>query len=747
MLIADDAQVPVVKIKTAPAAAVQLTIKQQQQQHELQLKQQLQQQPQLRQQSQRQDMLQILHCQQQQLPAQLRQQLLQHQAQQERVERPTSAPQLKGTRVAFGHKADWDLSTGKVRADGLLDGQASGKPVRLNGQTLALLGSTDWGHLRTEVPVNRHVSLEHACSFANHSQGSQPIGKTAERQRTPLKGRPGSPTVKQPTVDSASPQLASPAKIAESGKLVQQCSSSLQLPRTLEGTAPLGSAASSPRCLSPNSYLARSSKSQTLANSAAVGGNPSSALRRSTSPMSRSARAKTLASSNPGGWRSSSPLSRLSMGQSAIPGTARARGRTSSSWKAAQEQVQKLREAEPLNFMQILRTRSLSPQAQDLKCKSAAAARPMWQQYDRHVTPPRAASRAAPIRRAFQGIARTASGLREEQGRAFQHESAEAAPSGLDHVPNQAPPVSAKPAKKRKSLDSRHATNAQSSPVKAWSPAGKALARVTSESPQSSGRTVLQPYPSSTSHQLQSASGDLGLGVSIGQSRPIRAGQEARAALLTKQAAWQATRSTSLPPVLSQITALLCCHAESILSPPARTATELALAADPQLGQKAAGPAVASVRQLQPLVLDYQATAPAAEAGDAHEKALHSCDSDYSIDAHTEAADAEASAAFPAKIAVPTLKPSLSSAGFKSGLRVSFARQIQTDIAAQAQHAQHDSGCNGGNYFLDEGYFQEAGTSRFPAATEEVNVLRTEEEWEAEDGIRAPAGHSMCDSG
>ncbi len=162
---------------------------------------------------------------------------------------------MKGAQVAFGHKADWDFSTGTKRADERLDEQASGKSLRLNGQTLALLGNTDWGHLRTEVPVNRHVTMEHACKLAHHSSASMPFSNTADRQSSPLKGRPGSAAVNP----SPAPPTAPAAALAKSGKLLHAGSASLQLHITLSSwaQAPMGSTVSSPRSLSPNSYLAR----------------------------------------------------------------------------------------------------------------------------------------------------------------------------------------------------------------------------------------------------------------------------------------------------------------------------------------------------------------------------------------------------------------------------------------------------------------------------------------------------------
>jgi len=725
ILLADGAEAPVVKIKAAPTLAVHLAAKQQK---DLQLPQQLKQQLQ---QQLRQQHSPSQSAPSAQLPQQLWQQLQQQQAQQLKAKRPTSAPQIKGPQIAFGHKADWDFSTGSKQVDGQLDGQAKGKSDRLNGQNLALLGNTDWGHLRTEVPVNRHVTAEHACQLAHHSSASLPFGNKSERQSTPLKGRPGSAALNP----SSRPSPKTPgASIGKAGmQVLDRTSSSPQPPKTLsfETQLPVGSAASSPRSLSPNSYLARSGMSKTLPNSGGKGfGSPKLTQPRSSSPSSRPGNPQTLANPSSCQPRSSSPLSRPAtagqqvpqpQGQQAPPGRAAAsRGRASSSaWRAAQEEVQKLDPAKP-SFMQSLRTRSLSAESWRAKSKGAAVAQPTWQQYERHVTPDRALARPAPIRRVFQGVARTAPGMHDQQGRAFCRELAEAGPSGVDHVPNQAPTLSSAPVKKKSSakrLESPAQSAGASPAVKAWSPAGKApfTARAAPGkplSPAAKGQSLgLQPASASASASLAGPTqleGSSGARASPAQPQPIRAGQQAIAALLAKQAAWEVTRRTSLPPVLSEITALLRRNSESILTPPARTATELAVAADPQLGQAAwesATPVAidGSERQQAPLLEPAAVAATAGEA-DAVQKLPNGAK--QSTAALSTAEDAVPSQT---QAAVPVPKPSLLSRSLKSELRVSFAKQIQTDIEAEGQHAQRGSKTPGGNYFLGEGYFQEAG--------------------------------------
>ncbi len=771
-MLADGAETPVVKIKAAPTFAVPLAAKHQQ---DLQLPHQLQQQHRRQQHSPSHTAPSTQPHQSQQLPHQLWQQLQQQQAQQLKAKRPTCAPQIKGPQIAFGHKADWDFPTGSTQVDGQLDVLVEGKSAKLNGQNLALLGNTDWGHLRTEVPVNRHVTMEHACQLAHHSSASLPFGNTSERQSTPLKGRPGSAALNPSSIPSPSPKIPG-ASTGKAGMQVLDCTSSSPHPPILSfGTQlPAGSAPSSPRSLSPNSYLARSGMSKTLPNSGGKGfGSPKLTQPRSSSPLSRPGKPQTLANPSSGQPRSSSPLSRSatagrlveqSQGQSTPPGRAAgSTGRASSlAWRAAQEEVQKLDPAKP-SFMQSLRTRSLSPESWRAKSKGTAVARPTWQQYERHVTPDRALARPAPVRRVFQGIARTVPGMHDQQGRAFCNELAEAGPSGVNHVPNQAPTVSSKPIKKKRSvkrLESPAQFAGLSPAVKAWSPAGKApfTARAAPGkplSPAAKGQSLgLQPFYASASLAVHTQLEGSGARASPPQPQPIRAGQQAIAALLTKQAAWEVTRSASLPPVLSEITAILRCNSESIQTPPARTATELAVAADPQLGQAAWESATAVVSDVSEAQrapsFDTAAVAATAFEEDAVQKLPDGAK--QSLAALSTAEDAVPSQT-PSADFVP--KPFLSSRSLKSELRVSFAKQIQTDIEAEGQHAQRGSNTPGGNYFLGAGYFQEAGNGMaaeqhaVPTERQGSEIEEAEERLEGQDEEEEEqtAAENLCDAG
>ena len=645
-------------------------------------------------QPQQQAVLQQLH----QSSLQSQQQLLRQQL---KLNKPGCAPGKP--QIAFGHKADWDFSTGSKQVEGQLIDKGDGKPVKLTGQALALLGNTDWGRLTTEVPVNRHVTLEHACQSAHCRL---PSASAAEKQKSLSKGRHSPDTA----VDrSQSPDLA------RVGRLVEQDPSS----SSMQQLQALGSAPSSPRSLSPNSYLARSGKL-----------NPKVVQLRSSSPLSRPGKGAALSSSGPVQHRTSSPPPRQAAdrhvtAQSAACGShgrrAASRGRPSLTWQTALEEVQKMEKAKP-SFMQSLRTRSLSPQSQG---KSKAVTQPVWQKYERHATPDRVLARAGPIRRVFQGMSRTGPGSQPQQGRAFCNEPLEAGPSGLDHVPNQAPSVMSKPAKKKV----RRATaNMVTGPVQAlpgmpWSPAGKALAPRAYQANKPSKPNG----PSGKGHLEAQQEGTSGIKAEtmLSQPRPIRAGQQALAALLTKQAAWEQTRSTSLPPVMSQITAMLQCNPEPVYPPPARSAQELT-SADPQLGQLVSQPVTAvdsSQDRWQGLQLDVNAAAVASDAA-AHDS-----------EAVGQEAAVEGNLSLsPTKIVPPALKPSSFSASrsLEPEYRVSFAKQIQAVLESEAQHAKRGAVQKGGKYFQGEGYFQE--TARAAEVEAEEGASHRLEQEEAKEG-------------
>ena len=663
--------------------------------------------------------LQQQQSQQPALAPQLHQSFLQSQRQlllqDAKLSRPSSAPEKP--QIAFGHKADWDFSTGSKKAEEQPMGKINGKSVRLSGQALALLDSTDWGHLRTEVPVNRHVTMEHAqqCLYS---------ASPAERQVSPPKGRLRLPTAPD---RSCSPDIARSGNLAAPGPLLQPPQT-----LTLTGQAHAESPGSSPRSLSPNSYLARSGKL-----------NPSSAQPCSSSPLSRPGKMDTLGFTHPNQHASSFPLPKPATGgQLADQSTCkrpRSRGRSSSAWQNAVEEVRRMDGAMP-SFMQCLRTHSLSPQTQGSKAK--AMTKPVWQQYQRHITPDRSLARPAPIKRVFQGLSRSASGRHDQQGRAFWRESPEAAPSGHEHIANEAPAIIAQPVKKKatpRTAVKSSADLAQAPHGIPWSPAGKgpltrASQAVTSAS--SSARRVSQK-------QVMGYS----LGALAGQPRPLRAGQQALAALLTKQAAWEHTRSTSLPPVLSQITALLQCNSEPFQFPPSRSATELVLAADPQLGQQASQPATAvacSDEQRQEML-----SAPMLASAE-----MESAAQPQMLSQHADVAGLDSSQAPSVQ---PGLKPSSSSHSIKNQHTVSFAEQIRLALELEAHHAKRDTASCKGRYFQDAGYFQEtakavgnpagacteAEDSRCECQGREEAVVRGE----ADEEVEADTLETLCDAG
>ena len=695
------------RIKHVPDSALKLARQQQHKQLSQQLMQQL---PQTQLPNQMQPQQQTLSQQLHQSALQSQQKLLRQQL---KLNRPGSAPGK--SKIAFGHKADWDFSTGSKQVEGQAIGKGNGKPVRLTGQALALLGSNDWGRLRTEVPVNRHVTLEHARQSAHHTL---PSAGAAKRQTSPSKGR-HSP-------DTAVERSQSPT-IAKLGSLVGQNPSSSQ-----QQLQALGSAASSPRSLSPNSYLARSGKL-----------NHTAAQLRSSTPLTRPRKVETLSSSSPVHCRTSSPPPRLApdsrwTAQSAACGSsgrrAGSRGRPSLTWQTALEEVRKMDKAKP-SFMQSLRTRSLSPQSQGAECKSRAVTQPVWQKYQRHATPDRVSARPAPIRRFFQGMSRTAPSAEPQHGRALCKQQAEAGPSGLDHVLNQAPLVMSKPAKKKvlhRAPASMVAGPLQASPGMPWSPTGRALAPKASQGTKLSQPVVRGPSAKSRSEAQQEGASGMRAGATLSQAQPIRAGQEALAALLSKQAAWERTRSTSLPPVLSEITAMLRCSPEPVHPLPARSAQEL-ITADPQLGQLVPQPTTAVGRSSG----QWQGLQPEANAAVVASDAAAVIARPHDPEAVGQEAAVEGKLNMPpAKIVLPVLKPSSSSASrsLKPEYRVSFAEQIQAALESEAQHAKHGAAQSRGRYFQGEGYFQETASALEAEAEEGASYSLGQKE--AEDGVR-----------
>lgn len=696
-----------VRIKHVPDSALKLARQQQHKQLSQQLMPQLPQ-TKLPNQMQPQTLPQTLPQQPHQSALQSQQKMLRQQL---KLNRPGSAPGMP--KIAFGHKADWDFSTGSKQVEGQLMGTGDGKPVRLTGQPLALLGNTDWGRLRTEVPVNRHVTLQHACQSAHHML---PSASAAQRQTPPLKGRqsPG------PAVDrSPSPDLARLGEVAEQNP-----------PSSVQQLPALRSAASSPRSLSPNSYLARSGKL-----------NCKAAQMRSSSPLSQPGKGETLSNLNPLQHRASSPSPRLVAdrhvtAQSAACGSrgrrVGSRGRPSLTWQTALDEVRKMDKAKP-SFMQSLRTRSLSPQSQGAECKAKAVSQPVWQKYERHATPDRVSARPAPTRRGLQGMSRTAPGRHAQQGRASCKEAPEAAPSGLDHVPNQAPSVMSQSAKKK--IAHRARANKRAGPMQAlpgmtWSPAGKALAPRAYQAEKPSKPHAQGPSGKVCIEAQQEGTSGIMSGAMLSQPRPIRAGQQALAALLSKQAAWEQTRSSSLPPVMSQITSLLHRNSESVHSPPARSAQEL-ISANPQLGQLVSQPTTA----VDSFCDQWQGLQPEANAAVVASEAPPVVAQPHDPEAVGQEAAVKTNLnLFPAEIVPSALQPSSSSAsrGLKTEYQGSCADQIQAALKFEAQLAKRGAAHSGGNYFQVEGYFQE--TARAVGNEAEEGTSHSLEQEEAEEG-------------
>lgn len=278
---------------------------------------------------------------------------------------------------------------------------------------------------------------------------------------------------------------------------------------------------------------------------------------------------------------------------------------------------------------------------------------------------------------------------------------------------------------KKKSTHRAHASHTQALPGTPWSPAGKALVPRASQaekppkplapSPAGKGRSAGQPEGPSDARAEAAPS----------QPQPIRAGQQALAALLSKQAAWEQTRSISLPPVLSQITSLLQHDPAPFPTLPVRSAQEL-ISAAPQLGQLLPQPATAVERppdqceELQP------EAAAAVVASDAAAVSVQMHDPEA---VGQEAAMHEDLNLLPAKIVAPALKPSSSPASpsLKPEFRVSLAEHMRAALESEAQHAKRGAAQHGGKYFHGEAYFQETAQAVEGKAEEDLSHEEVQE--------------------
>ena len=385
---------------------------------------------------------------------------------------------------------------------------------------------------------------------------------------------------------------------------------------------------------SPNSCLAKSGRAASH-----------------SSPAAKLGYTAALRSSSPSRVRQQPRSSHVirSGAEPALHDTAAARkGQASSS--AAGPVQDKAKAAQP-SFIQTLRDWGLGPTS------SGPLTQPMWQPYNRHVTPDRDSSRSALARRALAEKAQALQRLNES--------SAAGLSSGLA-ARTQQPRVKLSthqahsPAQTR---EVRHPENWDSTvrgSIAAWSdnvplschqrisgrrsahdshthnrpaPTSRSVGGPASvantgnnniaecQSPTNHGTqgALLHPCPlkpsvgrlwgrssSPTASQLKVSqspvsppSGEMkktqnrAMSVQSG-AKPYRAGQLASAALQTKQDAWEHTRMHRLPSLLSQVTELLCCNSEPVLLVPERSATELMCAAAPQLGQQTPLPATAA---------------------------------------------------------------------------------------------------------------------------------------------------------
>lgn len=427
------------------------------------------------------------------------------------------------------------------------------------------------------------------------------------------------------------------------------------------GTAVGRSSPAQPSSAPPNSYLARLGRAA-QSMPAARSCNPAAADVHSSSPgpAARSGNAGANRPSSPShspaaksgtashaAYASAAPRQNQSLHDSHVRGSqspkqAAAR-QTSSSSSPLHGRLSQSMSVGP-NFVQTLRDWGLGPRT------SAPLTQPMWQPYQRHVTPERDSAR--------QGLARKALA---QKALALQKLSS-STNSGLvsDYDQNRSARRTSGSPQTVQTADTAKTRNSSSNPQRSnrvpWDSAVRdksdAVGRPTegvagrnpnsyditsdtlsapvalkprvgqlwgrSASPSHAKHMTIRPFSASQSHvglmperpssasvphdrhkapQPSSASEFSNREMRTSQHqhgrdaaaqagpKPFRAGQLATAALQTKQAAWEHTRTQKLPSLLSQVTELLHCNSESLLLVPERSATELMYAASPQLGQ------------------------------------------------------------------------------------------------------------------------------------------------------------------
>ena len=418
-----------------------------------------------------------------------------------------------------------------------------------------------------------------------------------------------------------------------------------------------------PRSASPNSYLANSGR--------AAAAQPSSAAKSGNAvpPRSSSAPRAGLSSRNRG--MSAAQVQATQHGK-----VAAGKGRLSSSaGSPKQGKAAEAREAQP-SFIQTLRDWGLGP------VESGPLTQPMWQPYIRHVTPERDSARSALARRALAQKALALQSLSVPVAAATSSDSPQhrtlrhRAPGSATQA--QQLRFSSPHTTDRSSVTEGHGDHSQSSDrhssgdrtpwnatvrdaslkdvAKGSSPISHVTARDRNPSRQEGARgnplvpsafkpSLSQLWSHSSSQQYPSQNPGQPLHPSAPQSgtrrkrsnisssdamsqpggRPFRAGQLATAALQTKQAAWEHTRTHSLPSLLSQVTELLHCNSEPLLLVPERSATQLMHAAAPQLGQPAPqlGPPVPQLATAAALHMDTTELLEAAEVTAGSEAAQH----------------------------------------------------------------------------------------------------------------------------
>lgn len=477
-------------------------------------------------------------------------------------------------------------------------------------------------------PVRQGSPGQGSPSQAGHHQSGR---ASPVRQSSPSRERNSLQQSSAAGNDDGNAKMSDHVRVSQPPELPYQATSAEQKLRgamstdrkqqSMHGMA-VGLSSSSPaRSASPNRYLARLGHAA-QSSSAAKSGNAVAAAHR---PASAAKLGNVVPVSSAPGRHQPSHGShvRAAAAGSSPHDVVR---KSSSSGSPSQGRLVQAASAQP-NFIRTLRDWGLGPR------KSAPLTQPMWQPYDRHVTPERDSARQGRARKALaqkalalQKLSNSADGVRlTSSGRSQSTNTRVRFPTPvLMHSSTEVVHPATIPRNVHSGSKIPWDSSVQDRTASRSRPAEGPAEDENPNSPDILQATLFTPValkPSLPGQRRSRSSSPSHVRDSFGipaldkeekkskqgkgaprqaSARPYRAGQLATAALQTKQAAWEHTRTHSLPSLLSQVTELLHCNSEPLLLLPERSATELMYAASPQLGQSVGQPSTAVACQMNP---------------------------------------------------------------------------------------------------------------------------------------------------